>query len=258
MTNALYLNDSYLKEFSAKIIKAEGNKIILDQTAFYPEIIGSDQATDPKGLAFQTCSGSASVCGGQLCDFGKLIRNNEEFNITDVRKENDEIVHYTDKEGLKIGDEVKGIIDWDRRYKMMRMHTAAHILSAIINLQTGALITGNQLGLEKSRIDFNLAAFDREAFKDYFASANDAVKWDLPIMVDVYPVDQIINDKKLCKLAKGLPPNLKEVRIVEIEMFDKQADVGTHVKFTKEVGKIEMLDSENKGADNRCIYFKLE
>jgi len=234
MTNALYLNDSYLKEFSAKVVKTENGKIILDQTAFYPE------------------------SGGQLADNGKLIMNGEEFSISNVKKENGEIVHFANKEGLKEGDEIKGIIDWDRRYKMMRMHTAAHILSAIFHLQTNALITGNQLGLEKSRIDFNTENFDRQAFKDYFAAANDAVKWDLPIMVDVVPIDNIINDKKMFKLAKGLPPGLKEVRIVEIEMFDKQADGGTHVKFTKEVGKIELIDAENKGADNRRIYFKLE
>jgi len=241
MTDALYLTDSYLKEFSAKVVRAEGNKIILDQTAFYP---GS---------------------GGQLADNGKLIRGNEEFTVIDVKKEagsscagsESEIVHFVDKEGLKENDEVKGAIDWERRYKMMRMHTAAHILSAIVNTQTGALITGNQLGLEKSRIDFNLENFNREEIKNYFQSANDIVKWDLPIMADVVSMDQIVNDKKMFKLAKGLPPGLKDVRIVEIEMFDKQADGGTHVKFTKEVGKIEFIDAENKGADNRRVYFKL-
>jgi Ser-tRNA(Ala) deacylase AlaX len=241
MTNALYLQDSYLQEFSAKVLEAEGNKIILDQTAFYPE------------------------SGGQLADNGKLMRGDEEFSITNVRKGSgsadaqvqNEIVHFADKEGLKENDEIKGIIDWQRRYQMMRMHTAAHILSAIVNTQTGALITGNQLGLEKSRIDFDLENFNREEIKNYFQSANDIVKWDLPIMVDVVPMSSIINDKKLCKLAKGLPPGLKDVRIVEIEMFDRQADGGTHVKFTKEVGKIEFIDAENKGANNRRIYFKL-
>ena len=235
MTEALYLNDAYLKEFEATVIKVEGNKIILNQTAFYPE------------------------SGGQPCDFGKIIRkmDSKEFLIDTVKKENGEIVHYA-SEGLKEGDEVKGIIDWTRRYKLMRMHTAAHILSAIINLQTNALITGNQLGTEKTRIDFDLATFDREALKEYFIAANDVVKWNLPITSYTIPAEQMLNDKKLCKLAKGIPPGLKEVRIVEIEIFDKQPDGGTHVKATGEVGQMVFLEAENKGADNRRIYFKLE
>jgi Ser-tRNA(Ala) deacylase AlaX len=232
MTEALYLDDSYSKEFEAKVIKSESGKIILDKTAFYPE------------------------SGGQPCDFGKLIKGNKEFLLTNVRKESGEIVHYT-KDGLKEGDAVKGIIDWERRHKLMRMHTAAHILSAIINLQTNALITGNQLGIEKSRIDFDLETFDRAAIQDYFVAANDVVKWNLPISAYVVPMEQIANDKKLFKLAKGLPPGLKDIRIVEIESFDKQADGGTHVKSTEEIGKIEFIDAENKGANNRRVYFKL-
>ena len=252
MTEALYLNDSYLKEFEAKVIKSEAGKIILDKTAFYPE------------------------SGGQPCDFGKLIKGNEEFSVTNVKKEAGEIIHHVGnaiisehpknqngffdigKEDLQVGDEVKGIIDWQRRHKLMRMHTAAHILSAIFHLQTNALITGNQLGLDKSRIDFNTETFDREAIKEYFTAANDVVKWNLPIRAYTVPMEQIVNDKKLFKLAKGIPPGLKDVRIVEIEIFDKQADGGTHVNSTGEVGSIIFLDAENKGADNRRVYFKVE
>jgi misacylated tRNA(Ala) deacylase len=237
MTKALYMDDSYLKEFDAEIMKAEGSKIILDQTAFYPE------------------------SGGQLHDEGKLIRleDNREFKVTNVRKESGEIVHYVDCENdLNAKDKVKGIIDWDRRYKLMRMHTAAHVLSAIINFQTQAMITGNQLGLDKSRIDFDLENFDKAQLEEYFRSANEIISWNLPLKVYTVSIDQMANDKKLCKLAKGLPPGLKEIRVVEIESFDKQADGGTHVKSVGEVGKIKLIDTENKGANNRRVYFSLE
>jgi misacylated tRNA(Ala) deacylase len=234
MTEVLYLNDSYIKEFDAKVLKNDAGKIILDKTAFYPE------------------------SGGQPCDFGKLIKksDNSEFVVSSVKKEAGEIVHYT-IDGLKQGDEVTGKIDWDRRYKLMKMHTAAHIVSAIINLQTNALITGNQLGLEKSRIDFDLENFDRNALKDYFTAANDAVKWDLPVVIHFTTRDALLNDKKLCKLVKGIPEGINEIRVVEINIFDKSACGGTHVKRTGEIGTIEFLDAENKGASHRRIYFKL-
>jgi len=230
MTNALYWTNCYLKEFEGKVLKIDGNKIILDQTAFYPE------------------------SGGQPCDFGKLIKGTEEFNIVNVTKENEEIIHYTDKLGLKEGDSVKGMIDWDRRFRLMRMHTATHILSSIIALQTGASVTGSQIGLDKSRIDFN-ALVDKGACKDYFTAANDAVKWNLPIQTDLIPVEQMANDKKLSKFK--MPAGLKEARIVEIEIFDKQPDVGTHVAWTEEVGKIELVDVETKDIGT-SVYFKVE
>jgi misacylated tRNA(Ala) deacylase len=241
-TKALYLEDSYLKEWEAEVIEVSGDGekqgkfIILNQTAFYPN------------------------GGGQPYDAGKIIRipDNETFNVVYTGKFDGKISHEVDKVGLKIGDKVKCSLNWDRRYKLMRMHTAAHILSPIINMQTEALITGNQLDLEKSRVDFDLENFDKEIFKEYIKSANEIISWNLPIKSYYISQDQLANDKKLCKLAKGLPPNLKEIRIVDIESFDKQADGGTHVKSTKEVGKIVFLSAENKGAKRRRVYFTLE
>lgn len=232
MTEMLYLEDSYLKEFDAKIAEIINDKfVILDKTAFYPE------------------------SGGQLCDMGKLIAGSKEYEVLNVKKDKGKIFHELNSiEGLSINSLVHGRIDWQRRYVLMQMHTAAHILSAIIHQATNALITGNQLGLEQSRIDFNLEHFDREALKEHIKSANEIVKWNLPIKAYFVPFDQLLNDS-LCKLAKGLPPGLKEVRIVEIENFDKQADAGTHVKSTSEVGSIKLIRTENKGKDNRRIYF---
>ena len=241
-TIALYLEDAYLKEWEAQVIEisGEGEKsgkfVVLDQTAFYPN------------------------GGGQPYDMGKIIRvnDNSEFNVIYTGKFEGKISHEVDKEGLKTGDKVKCSLNWERRYRLMRMHTAAHILSPIINTQTQALITGNQLDVEKSRVDFDLEDFNKDVFKDYIKSANEIVSWNLPIKSYYISQDQLANDKSLCKLAKGLPQNLKEIRIVEIESFDKQADGGTHVKNTGEIGKMVFLDAENKGAKRRRVYFSLE
>ena len=241
-TKALYLEDSYLKEWEAEVVEISGENekagkfIILDQTAFYPN------------------------GGGQPYDTGKIVRlsDNSEFQVVYTGKFEGKISHEVDKEGLKNGDKIKCFLNWERRYKLMRMHTAAHILSPIINKQTDALITGNQLDVEKSRVDFDLENFDKEAFKDYIKSANDIISWNLPITSCYVSSDQLANDKSLCKLAKGLPPDLKEIRIIDIQSFDKQADGGTHVKSTGEVGKIVFLDAENKGAKRRRVYFTLE
>jgi len=237
MGEALYMNDCYLKEFEATVKSvANGKYIVLDKTAFYPK------------------------SGGQLYDTGFMMRQSDskQFTVVYVGKFGGEISHEVAEEGLKEGDKIIGKINWDRRYKLMRMHTAAHIISAIFHQEAGALITGNQLDLEKSRIDFSLENFDREKIDEYIRKANEIIEDDLPIKIYTIPKTEAISDPSLFKLAKGLPEGIKEMRIVEIEGFDKQADGGTHVKSTKEIGKIGFLKAENKGKSNRRVYFTLE
>ncbi|MEM2090063.1 MAG: alanyl-tRNA editing protein [Candidatus Pacearchaeota archaeon] len=237
-TEALYLEDSYLKEWQAQVIEVFGDKqqfVVLDKTAFYP-----------KG-------------GGQLNDKGKIIRdNNEEFEVINVENSNGKIVHEVNKPGLKVGDKVFCILDWQRRYKMMRMHTAAHIISGIIEQESGALISGNQLDLDKSRIDFSLEIFDKEKLKEYIEKAKEIVSKDLKVKVYFLPYDEAIKQKELFKLLKGFDKVVEQIRIVEIEGFQKQADGGTHVAKTSEIGKIIFLGAENKGAKKRRIYFTVE
>lgn len=236
MAKALYMDDCYLKEFEATV-KSVANKkyIVLDQTGFYP------------------------MSGGQPYDTGVMIRQRDgkQFIVVYVGKFNGEISHEAAEEGLKQGDKVKCRINWDRRYKLMRMHTAAHIISAVFHKEACALITGNQLDLEKSRIDFNLDNFDREKIDEYIRKANDVVEQDLPIKIYTMQRIDAVKDSSLFKLAKALPETLQEIRIVEIEGFDRQADGGTHVKSTKEVGKIIFLKADNKGKANRRVYFTL-
>ncbi len=234
MTELLYMRDCYLKEFDASVVSVEGNLVELDKTAFYP------------------------LGGGQPNDTGKIFSNSREFSVVNVFKKEGKVFHEVDKEGLKPGDKVKGIIDWKRRYKLMRMHTAAHVLSEVIHRETKALITGNQLGLEHSRIDYNLENFDREKILECVERANEIIKKDLPVKIYFLKREEALKIPNISKLAKFVPPNLPELRIVEIEGFDIQADGGTHVKRLSEIGKIKIVKMENKGKNNRRVYYELE
>ncbi len=240
MAEALYMDDCYLKEFDANVASVKDGKfVVLDKTAFYP------------------------ASGGQAHDTGKFIRksDSQEFKVVFCGKFSGEISHEIEPvEGkeLKEGDEIKGFIDWDRRYMLMRMHTAAHILSAVFHKEAGALITGNQLDIGKTRIDFSLETFDREKIDEYIKKSNEIVEKDIPIKIYKIPREEAEKDPSMVKLAKGLPPGISEIRIVEIEGFDRQPDGGTHVNSTKEVGKIVFLKAKNQGKANRRVYFKLE
>ena len=234
MTEALYLKDHYLKEFEATVLKVEGNFIILNKSGFYPS------------------------SGGQLHDTGKLIKDNQIFNVIFVKKLSQDISHEVDKPGLKPGDKVKGIIDWERRYKLMKAHTSAHIVSEIIHRNTGALITGNQLDLDKIRIDFSLENFDKEKFKHYIEEANQIIQQDLPITISFATRQDAFKIPQVSKLAKGLPDFIENIRLVKIGDFDIQADGGTHVNSTKEIGTLEFINAENKGKNNRRLYYKIK
>ncbi|MCW4032641.1 MAG: alanyl-tRNA editing protein AlaXM [Candidatus Bathyarchaeota archaeon] len=234
MSKALYLQDSYLKEYDATILSVKDDKyVVLDQTIFHP-----------KG-------------GGQPWDTGKIISGSENYNVVYVGKFSGDISHEVDRPGLKAGDKVHCELDWERRYKLMRSHTAAHTLATILMNETGALITGNQLEVDKIRFDFSIEKFDREALGNYIHKANELFKQDIPVSWYELPREEAMKIPGVVKLAKALPPNVSSLRIVEIEGFDKQADAGTHVKNLKEIGVIEMIKAENKGKNNRRIYFKL-
>ncbi|MFH1456061.1 MAG: alanyl-tRNA editing protein [archaeon] len=238
MNPALYLLECYLKEFDAKVVTVTNGKfVVLDKTAFYPN------------------------SGGQPYDTGVLVRKSDdkEFKVVFVGKFGDNISHEVD-EGLNEGDEVTGKIDWERRHMFMRLHTAAHILANVILKETGAKITGNQLGLEKSRIDFSLENYDKEKFKEYVEKANEVIAKKLSVTLTLVPLEeakQILGDK-FTTLAKGFSEDIKDVRIVDIKGFAKEACGGTHVKNIEEIGKIVGLKSDNKGKDRRRVYYTVE
>ena len=235
MENALYMNDSYLKEFEANVESVKDDKyVVLDKTAFYP------------------------TGGGQPHDTGAMICNGEEYPVVYVGKFSGQISHEVANPGLKVGDKVAGMINWDRRYKFMRMHTAAHLLISIFNKESNVLITGNQIDEEKTRIDFNMENFDREKIMKYIQTANEIIKQDLPVKTYYLPREEAMKITGVVKLASALPPNVHELRIVEIPGVDVQADGGTHVKSLTEIGAIEFVKAENKGKDNRRVYYTVK
>ena len=234
MTKALFLVDSYLKESKATVISVkDGKYVVLDQTIFYP-----------KG-------------GGQPHDTGKLIKGNDVYNVVYVGKFSGEISHEVDHAGLQAGDEVCCVLNWDRRYKLMRSHTAAHLFASLLNQGTGALTTGNQLEEDHLRFDFSLAKFDRELLEEYVAEANKLFGTDVPVKWYELPKEEALKIPGVVKMAKAFPPDLPFLRIVEIIGYDRQADGGTHVRNLREVGEIILIKTENKGKSNRRVYFKL-
>lgn len=234
MTELLYLEDSYATEFSGKVVSVNGTEVVLDRTLFYP------------------------TGGGQPNDTGTLTKDGEEYKVVDCYKNEDGVVHVVDTEGLQEGDQVTGKIDWDRRYTLMRHHSAAHIVSYIVETETGAKITGNQLYEDKGRIDYNLPDFDKDALPGYIEKANEIVRQGLPMNVSAVTVEEAKEMPNLFKLASRMPPEVKEIRVVSIGNLDHQADGGTHVRTTDEVCTIKLGKVENKGKSNRRMYFTLE
>jgi misacylated tRNA(Ala) deacylase len=235
MTEALYMKDSYLKKWDAKVVSVKDDKyIVLDKTAFYP-----------KG-------------GGQPWDEGYFVKNGDKFNVVYVGKFSGEISHEVDKPGLNEGDVVSCEIDWERRYTYMRYHTACHLLSNILYNKTDAKITGNQIELDKARMDFSMEDYSAEKLRSFVAEANKIIQKDLPITIETMSRAAVLEEPELARLAVGLPKNLQEFRIVKIGNIDKQVDGGTHINSLKEIGEIEMTKTVNKGKNNRRLYFVLK
>jgi len=233
MENMLSLHDSYLRECDAIVTSVkEGRFVTLDKTVFYP------------------------TGGGQPHDTGTMAVGGKTFNVISVGKSDGAVFHQVEPEGmLKEGDRVHCTINWERRYRLMRMHTSAHLLMALIHNETGALGTGNQIGEEQTRIDFDLHDFNKEHAIEYVRKANEAIKMDLPVTVSFMPRDEALGIPGMVKLAGKLPPSVKELRIVEIKGIDQQADGGTHVNSLKEIGFIEFVKFKNQGKNNKRLYY---
>jgi len=247
MENPLYLSDSYARSCSARVqAVAEGKFATLDASIF-----------SPRG-------------GGLVSDTGKLVRKSDgaAFPVIYVVKKDGAIQHEigapaAGMEGaaapaLAPGDEVACEIDWERRHRLMRSHTAGHILSAIMFRKSGILITGNSIDIDRSRFDFSMENFDKAAFEALVGEANAQIARNLDVSVSHLAREEALRLPGMVKLAGALPPEVKELRIVKIGDVDEQADGGVHVRNTSEIGKIIFLSAENKGKSNRRVYFRLE
>ena len=227
---SIYIEDSYIKSFDTLVSAVEGDGVILEATAFYPQ------------------------SGGQPSDLGSLFRDGEEFRV--LRVELPGPLHILDKPGLAVGDKVSGRIDWDRRYRFMRSHTACHILSSIIFNATGAKITGNQIDLARSRVDFSLETFDKSRIATYVDEVNRIISEDHAVKTSLLPRAEAMAIPDLVRLAMDVPDR-EQIRVVEVEGVDKQACGGTHVRNTGEIRGIKLVKAENKGKSNRRVYFEL-
>ncbi len=238
LTTLLFLQDSYQTTFDARVlsVRPDGG-LILDQTHFY------------------------YISGGQPCDKGKITKMADglEGLVKEVRKVDGEVVHFLEEGAPTFApnDAVHGEIDWPRRLRLMRMHTCGHVLSAVF-FKKGVLITGNQLDLHQSRFDFSMEEFNRELIDSVIAEANRICAENHAVKISSLPREEAIKLPGMVKLANALPPSLATLRMVEIEGVDMQADGGTHVHNTQEVGTLELTKVENKGAKNRRIYFTLK
>ncbi|MGC9107726.1 MAG: alanyl-tRNA editing protein AlaXM [Infirmifilum sp.] len=238
MTKLLYQIDSYLREFEATIMRVEGEKVYLDQTAFHP-----------------------GPSGGLDTDTGWLILpDGTKLEVIRAVEEPNDVAHILSSPTvLTTGTKVKGIINWDRRYRMMRLHTASHVLAAILYKKYGALVTGGHIQPEGARDDFDLTGVDdwKAALSEAISDTNKILKSCLEVKVYWLKRDEALKIPGIVKLANRLPPEVEEIRIVEIPGVDIQADGGPHVKNTCEVGEIVLQKTESKGAKRKRIYYTL-
>jgi len=230
MTKKLYWEQPYAQEFKASVLHIEGQEAELDQTLFYP------------------------TGGGVACDTGTINR----AKVIGTSKDGDMILHTLESAPtFAVGDLIDGRIDWERRYRLMRMHTAGHLLSAIFYSKANCRITGNQIDVDKSRMDFNLDVFDRSLIEGFVAEANRLVSNDAAVKTYFLNREEALKQPDLVKLAEASPPSEAQLRIVEIEGIDRQADGGQHVSRLKEIRQIRLLKLENKGKNNRRLYYEL-
>jgi len=235
VTEALFLEDSYAREFEAKVVELSGREVILVRTAFYP---GG---------------------GGQPPDKGTLGIGPVQASVVDARREGREVVHILDDPIPDTVRELKGNLDWERRYAHMRHHTALHVLSGVIWRNFGAKVTGGQMRADRARMDFS---FPEEWTTDVVGEierlTNEALSEERPVKVYELPREEALENPDLIRTQVNLvPERVRMIRIVEIEGIDTQADGGTHVANTREVGQIQITGHKSKGRQNKRIEFVL-
>ncbi|HEX6311353.1 MAG TPA: alanyl-tRNA editing protein [Acidimicrobiia bacterium] len=229
-TELLYLHDSYLRGFDATVVGVDGDRVALDRTAFYP------------------------TGGGQPHDTGTLGA----ARVTAVTKDGDLVWHALEGDVPAQGATVHGEIDWERRHALMRTHTMLHVLGGVIWNRWRKPATGGNMEPLEARMDFEF-----DPLPDGFAQeVEEAVNAELaaarPIEISFLPHDVAVEDEDLIRTKVNLiPASVKEIRVVDIVGLDKQADGGTHVRSTDEVGRIEVVKTESKGKGNKRIRIRV-
>ncbi len=229
----IYQTDSYIKEFDAVItgIDAEQNGIFLNRTVFYP---GG---------------------GGQPYDMGTLLADGKIYKVVKVAKGN---LHIIEGELPSLDTEVRGVLDWDRRYKLMRTHTAMHILCGTVWRDYGASVTGGNMEPLEGRMDFEFERMQKKLVTEIEERINAEVAAARDLRVKILPREEAFAIPDLIRTKINLvPEGIPEIRTVEIVGLDLQADGGTHVANTREVGVLKITDYKSKGGINKRIYLQL-
>jgi misacylated tRNA(Ala) deacylase len=242
MTEALYHHDAYLKSFSAEVIEIdkEENAVVLDQTAFFP---GG---------------------GGQLADTGTLLwqdggETTLESPVAALKKKDERILHYLEGNLPEVGTKIEGRIDWERRYKIMRTHSAMHVLSGVAWRDYGAQVTGGSMDILTARMDFEFENFSAELTKEIEERVNEEIAKDREIKAYILPRAEAEKIPDLIRTKVNLlPESLTEIRVLEVVGLDIQADGGTHVARTSEIGRFSITGHKSKGKINKRLKVAIE
>ncbi|MCK5646609.1 MAG: alanyl-tRNA editing protein [Anaerolineales bacterium] len=235
MTKLLYHQDAYLNKFESKVQKSDKDAVVVDQTAFFP---GG---------------------GGQPYDVGEFRAEDNVWEVNKVRRKDGELWHFLDEDAPVVGTILVGEIDWERRFQLMRTHTAMHILCGVIWRDYQASVTGGNMEPLRGRMDFEFETMRRELVDEIQKKINFEVEASREVTTRVLPREQAFQIPDLIRTKINLlPEGIEEVRIVEIMGLDLQADGGTHVSNTQEVGTIKIVDYKSKGAINKRIVVSLE
>lgn len=235
MTELLYTTNSYVREFDAVVVAQIEGGVALDRTAFYP---GG---------------------GGQPCDTGTLSDGVNAWTVTAVKKVDGLPVHFIAGDLPAVGTAVCGRLDWERRYALMRTHTAMHTLCGVVFRDYGAQVTGGNMDPLQGRMDFEFETMHHELVDAIEQAVNAEVAAAHPVRVRILPREEAFQIPDLIRTKINLlPPRISEVRTVELVGLDLQADGGTHVANTSEVGRVRITDYKSKGKINKRIYLELQ
>ena len=234
MTELLFHSDAYLREFTATVTAVTPDGVELDRTAFY------------------------TGGGGQPCDVGTLVAGSMEHPVSKIGRADGKIIHYINGDLPALGVAVTGRIDWEHRYRLMRTHTALHILCGVVWRDYGAKVTGGDMRPGAARMDFELEQMTADFAREVEERANAEVAAARPIAVSnlTRAAAEQIPDLIRTKINL-LPANIQEIRTIDISGLDLQADGGTHVANTAEVGTIKVVGHESKGRINKRLRIAL-
>ena len=234
-TEALYHTDSYLREMDATVTAVDGNRVALDRTVFYAQ------------------------SGGQPSDKGALSWEGGSANVVSVRREGDDIWHELEGPVPPVGATVHGTLDWERRYALMKAHTALHVLCGVIWRDFGAKVTGGAMDIGNARMDFELEHMNASFAADVEKRINAEIDSNRNVKVRFASREEAFSNPDLIRTKINLlPEGIQVVRLVEIEGLDLQADGGTHVARTAEVGQIRITGHESKGRINKRLRLALD